>query len=312
MTTNPAAIVCACLSAIACGASGGGSGRIIHSSPGGGVSVLDVAARSAISVSSRGADVDALPDGRFVHAWAESVFDDVKLVISDAAGSTRTTLAVPGQTVAPFATRVNDDGSRIALTYYPRGFAHTLADVDGVVVLDMTGAVVGSVGGVFDAAWLPDGRLVAAGTVEASDGISTPVASGLFLISADLRTATKFGGDLADPMQPAASPDGTRVAFRMNGKLWTIGIDGSGLLQITTGDKEALWPAWSPDGTRIAFGAYGTFETTFYSALACVPAAPAAPIALEDGDASLWPLDDAARASSSLGRVNIHGRVTWQ
>lgn len=66
------------------------------------------------------------------------------------------------------------------------------------------------------------------------------------------------------------SPDGTTIAFTTR-DLWTIGVDGSGLRQIThlAGDAAAFGAAWSPDGSRIAFslgrwvsdGGTGGFQT---------------------------------------------------
>lgn len=52
--------------------------------------------------------------------------------------------------------------------------------------------------------------------------------------------------------RPSWSPDGTKIAFARYyaGGIFTIGVDGSGLTQVTNAGTEA---AWSPDGTEIAY-----------------------------------------------------------
>src|SRR4029079_3026689 len=62
---------------------------------------------------------------------------------------------------------------------------------------------------------------------------------------------------------PQVSPDGKHVAFtigdvnfdanRVVNQIYVVSIDGSGLKQLTSGDKSSSAPRWSPDGKKIAF-----------------------------------------------------------
>ena len=54
-------------------------------------------------------------------------------------------------------------------------------------------------------------------------------------------------------VNPAVSPDGTRIAFTALGDLWILPI-GDRPIRLTSDQFVELDPAWSPDGTRIAFG----------------------------------------------------------
>jgi Tol biopolymer transport system component/imidazolonepropionase-like amidohydrolase len=57
---------------------------------------------------------------------------------------------------------------------------------------------------------------------------------------------------LAGIVSPAVSPDGRAVAFTAMGDLWMLPVGGTPV-QLTNDEAFELEPAWSPDSTRIAF-----------------------------------------------------------
>ncbi len=61
----------------------------------------------------------------------------------------------------------------------------------------------------------------------------------------------------ADALDPAWSPDGSKIAFSSrpdrNRDIYVINADGTGLRQVTDDEYPDEGPTWSPDGTKIAF-----------------------------------------------------------
>jgi TolB protein len=59
-------------------------------------------------------------------------------------------------------------------------------------------------------------------------------------------------------IDPAVSPDGSRIAFSRDGQIWVMkaggmNANGTGATRITSTSTAKTDPTWSPDGTRIAY-----------------------------------------------------------
>jgi WD40-like Beta Propeller Repeat len=122
--------------------------------------------------------------------------------------------------------------------------------VPTVLVRDRDGSLLAQLPGYQSPEFLPDGRLLLAGIPK--------VQAGLYLTDATYSNPSRIDPDLSAPLFPAASPDGRSVAFVQDGKLYVMGLDGSGLRPLSLAlDKDhtglALGcPVWSPDGRWVA------------------------------------------------------------
>jgi Tol biopolymer transport system component len=83
----------------------------------------------------------------------------------------------------------------------------------------------------------------------------------VFVLRLDGSEPVRVTDHLAREFDPAISPDGSRVFYRMNpdparddADIWIVDVDGSDRRNLTHAPQWSNWaPIWTPDGTRIAF-----------------------------------------------------------
>jgi Tol biopolymer transport system component len=128
-------------------------------------------------------------------------------------------------------------------------------DGTGVVKLTDSGSFNGNPG------WSPDGRKIAF----ESDRADLPGRSEIHVMDANgsnVRRLTTLPADAMLDTAPRFSPDGRRLVFTRyitdpgRSALFTVGVDGSGLKQLTPWGNGAADADYSPDGKKLVFEAY--------------------------------------------------------
>ena len=106
----------------------------------------------------------------------------------------------------------------------------------------------------------PDGKtIVFTSSRAAGPSIVSPNAFDIYTMDANGANVRRLTNNNALDVEPAFSPDGTKIAFsstRDGGDhdLWVMNADGSNPVRLTDfGNDDETEPAWSHDGTRIAF-----------------------------------------------------------
>jgi TolB protein len=119
--------------------------------------------------------------------------------------------------------------------------------------------------------WLGNNRLVFVSDRDGTFQIYTMNADGTGQVNISGTSAPIPGTPVAPDSvsaetAPAASPDGTQIAFVSNRdgneEIYLMGADGSNQTRLTTNEMVDTDPAWSPDGTRIVFASSrsGSFD----------------------------------------------------
>jgi dipeptidyl aminopeptidase/acylaminoacyl peptidase len=111
-------------------------------------------------------------------------------------------------------------------------------------------------------AWSPDGRRLAYAAGRVVPGSFELAPDDLYVVAADGGRRIRLTHDGADESSPSWSPDGRRLAYVRDGRVFVISADGTGARPLSAGrDSE---PQWSPDGHWIAYvhGMLGAGELT--------------------------------------------------
>jgi TolB protein len=165
-------------------------------------------------------------------------------------------ISVPGKEGRKSSPALSPDGKRIIFVHFkPGGIDDTeLCIYDSEV--NSTGTLIDQCGGQLFPRWSPNGNQVVYSHVHCSSGCDQVIQ--------ELWIADSRGGNARQLlmtnslcMQPAWSPDGTKIAFSSdkagNFDIWVYSLADSKLIQITTDPSLDSNPTWSPDGRKIAF-----------------------------------------------------------
>jgi Tol biopolymer transport system component len=107
--------------------------------------------------------------------------------------------------------------------------------------------------------WAPDGTLYVQGWTSLNNGI--------YKVSADFTSMERIDPNLSNVSEPSVSPNGKRIAFVRDGKIWTMGVDGSNAALFNTEMSDFENPTWSPDSKYVAATSSGRIFIFDFEAL---------------------------------------------
>jgi uncharacterized protein YjdB len=251
---------------------------------------LPVKGARRITAVAEAADSTPIPEARVVWTVADTglvTFDAAKGMLAGKSQG-RTTLTAQIHGFDPVIWTIEVIPGTIGLERTHLGLAVGGRDTLTAVLLDDAGKAIGHPPELEWTSDHPDvARVSAAGVIEAlRPGRATVTATGSWgkgaaaevLVAGDLLVASNRGGAFgiyqarsADPtallpilsdgspsIQPALSPDRTRIAFSSERAgagydLFVMDVDGRNLQRLTTNAGTEGEPVWSPDGRRIVF-----------------------------------------------------------
>jgi Tol biopolymer transport system component len=180
----------------------------------------------------------AYMDSGYVHTVRVDGTDDRVLT---GAGNTNTGDAMDHVAWSP-------NGSQLAYSFGGNIYVMNADGSDQHLVTHAPGGL-----GDFYPTWSPDGTTIAfwEGTPSGEDG--GPSDSEIYTVPATGGDATQLTNNDVSNIEPAWSPDGTRIAYWNGGGLYVMRSDGTHERSVYGTPGGAWAPSWSPDGGSIAF-----------------------------------------------------------
>jgi TolB protein len=200
----------------------------------------------------------------------------IYLIRSDGTGLTRVTAAYfPQNEVEP---AFSPEGTRLAFTatepntHLPQIYVRNL-------VTGLTTELTSRPYGAHQPAWSPDGSLIAyvaipEGAASSDAGTAPQGSADLYVISPDGTGEKDVTGSVGPagtlypddfPATPTFGRDSKTIFFSCTESIYSIGVDGTGLRQISEGPTEgAETPTVSWDGTQVAFSKWNVNGEAIY------------------------------------------------
>ena len=179
------------------------------------------------------------------------------------------------------------DGSQLAYAYAGNIYVMNADGSDQHAITHSPGGL-----GYYYPVWSIDGTIAFwGGSPTGEDG--GPSDSEIYTVRAMGGDVTRLTNNVVSNIEPAWSPDGTRIAYWDGGALLVMQADGSNKHSVYGREGGAWAPTWSPDGKNIAFITYvGNLPT-------------------EKGGAPLMQLRTIDLKSERVIKLNVHSVTDW-